>query len=116
MSRYFSSATLPSTTDSTIGLKAFRSQRDHLLNLIQHCLLPLSNSLFAEGLITKDVYDMALSSNKNRNEKCLTLLDCIETKIESVSSGFTQVINILRDSDLYLSDVVKDIVHNYCEF
>ena len=108
------STSLPSTIDSTVAIKAFRSQHALLLNLIRHCLPSLASSLFAEFMIPQGVYDKAGNQSLSFTERGKDLLDCVGLKIEESSSNLEKVVAIL-ESEPYLRSQAEQLVKNYCE-
>jgi hypothetical protein len=92
MTSFFPSSTL----DRTVATAAFRKQRVLLLNLMQHSLLQISNSLLAESIISREVYKLAINEKKGCSERSVALLDYIDSRIEAVPSDFTKIVNILK--------------------
>ncbi len=112
---YSRSASLPSTIDATLAVQAFTSQRCLLLNLIRHCLPSLANSLLAKCMIPRDIYKKACNETRGSSERGVTLLDCIEARIELVPSDFTKVLRILQEEP-FLEELADGLIHSYCEF
>ena len=106
------SASLPSTVDLTVALRAFRSQRVLLLNLIRHCLPTLANSLLAQNLIHKDVYEKVCSDKNPSSERGGALLECLEDRIEAFPASLLKIVDILK-SEPFLQEMADDLVHAY---
>lgn len=87
----------------------FRRERRRLLELIQHCLPSFSNALYAEGLISQDIYEAV--GDQGVVECSETLLDSIEA---NVSSDFAKFVGVL-ESEQHLQSLAKEIVH-YCKW
>ena len=111
---FFSS--LPASIDPAVAIDALRSQRDKLQNLLQHCLLGVSQSLYSRSIIPNQVLDTVRNHHLklNSTERCAYLLDCVESRIEVLPSDFTEVIRILVE-DPFLQQLAEDLVQSYCE-
>ena len=108
------STSLPSTIDSTVAIKAFRSQHALLLNLIRHCLPSLASSLFAEFMIPQGIKEKACKDNLDSNERGVAVLDSVQSKLEEEPSDFNKFVIIL-ESEPYLRSQAKQLAKNYCE-
>jgi hypothetical protein len=97
-----------------VATAAFREQRELLLNLIRHCLPQIPDSLFAERLVPRGVYELACNEIKGPSERGVALLDCIESSIEAVPSDFTKVVHILK-ADGYLESLADALIKSYCK-
>ena len=105
---------MPGNIDPAAAVSSFRSQRGLLLNLIRHSLSTLANSLYAQRIISHEVYEKACNENKGTSERCTTLLECVEDRIRVRPSYFNKVVNIL-ESDPFLEDLAEELVQSYRE-
>lgn len=106
---------LPATINPATAVEAFRRLRPCLQNLTRHCLPTLANSLLAEYIIPRNVSDNACNPAINMDQRCVGLLQCVEDRLEVMSSDFTKVINILH-SEPFLECVATELVHSYSEW
>lgn len=97
-----------------VAVNSFRSHRALLLNLIRHCLPSLANSLRAQYMIPKEIYEIACNENRGSSERGVSLLECVEARIEAVPSDFTKVIQVLQ-SEPFLCSLADGLVHGYCK-
>jgi hypothetical protein len=97
-----------------VATAAFREQRDFLLKRIRHCLPQIPDSLFAESMIPRGVYELACNENKGPSERGVALLDCIESSIEAVPSDFPKIVDILK-ADGYLESLADALIKSYCK-
>ena len=88
------------------ALSVFRSQRELLLNLLKHCLLKVANTLFAEGMISEEVYETASNTSKSPSERGVALIDCLETRLKAFPEDFRRVVEIL-ETEPYLRTLVE---------
>ena len=102
------------TVNATVASEVLRRSRSLLLNLIRHCLPEVANSLYAEYMIPRRVYELVCNENKGLGERGMALLDCVESRIEAVPSDFTKVVNILEEEP-FLESLAKDLVESYCK-
>ena len=72
------------------------------------------NSLYAEYMIPRRVYELVCNENKCLGERGVALLDCVESRIEAVPSDFTKVVHILEEEP-FLESLAKDLVESYCK-
>lgn len=105
-------SSLPSSIDPKAAVGCFRSQRGLLLNLLRHCLPTLSQSLLAECLIPRDVYEKANNQFLGTSERTGALLDCVEARIECLPSDFLKVVSIL-ESEPFLRSLADEMVQHY---
>jgi hypothetical protein len=98
-----------------VATAAFREQRELLLNLIRHCLPEVANSLYAKFMIPRRVFDLACNDNKGPSERGVALLDCVESRIEAVSSDFTKVVHIL-EAEPFLESLANALIKIYCKW
>ena len=91
-----------------------RSQREPLLNLISHCLVPLADLLLAKFMIPKNVYKKACNPFLEDSERGGALLDCVETRIRLKASFFATFIDILK-SEPFFGTLGNKLVQSYCE-
>lgn len=111
----FSIFSLPPIIDQKVAVKAFRSQREQLFNLVCHCLPSLTNALFAKDLISKVVKETAFIKCLGESYRTGVLLDCVEDKIEAMPENFAEVVDIL-ESEQFLGKSIKDkLVNSYSE-
>jgi len=93
---------------------SLQSQRELLLNLIRHCLLSVSNSLWTKQLISQDVRESISNNFIGSNQRSVLLLQCIEAKIKTDPSAYVHVIDIL-ESEPFLESLAGELVRSYCE-
>ena len=110
-----SRACLPSTIEPTVAVQTFRSQRGRILPSFRHCLLSLATSLYAESIISQEVYDTACNENKDKNQRCVALLDCVEARVELVPLDFNKVLHILQ-SEGFLVSLADSLIKTYSEW
>ena len=60
-------------------------------------------------MITNEVYEKACNENRDKTERALALLDCVEAKI---GTDLAKFINILR-SESYCTELAEKIVLGY---
>ena len=113
---YFSHFTSldPSNVDPTVAIAALETQHGLLLNLIRHCLPSLANSLFVQGIISRDVYERAFDTSLTRSERGVALLDSVKSGIEESPSDFIKVVHII-EKEPFLESLSKDVVKSYCK-
>jgi len=87
-----------------------------MLNLFPNCLPQLASHLYAECIITKEVFKNARHVNRTDSEKSEALLDCMESKIEDDPSYFKKIVDILKSKDLDLESVAEALMERYCEY
>ena len=97
-----------------MAIKAFRSQRTLVLNLIRQSLISVANSLYAEFMIPREVYEKASNQSLGSNERGVALLDSVQSKLEGEPSDFIKFVVIL-ESDSYLRSQAEKLVKSYCE-
>ena len=112
---YSRSDLLPASIDPVAAVGSFRSQRELLLNLIRHSLSTLANSLYAQRIISREVYEKACNENRSSSERGGALLECVEARIEVQPLDFTRMVRIL-ESDAFLEVLVEKLVQSYREF
>ena len=100
--------------DGGVAVKALRSQRVNLLNLIRHSLLMFTESLRAEGIISQEVYEIACNDSKEITKRAVALLNCLEDRVEAVPADFTKLLDILQ-ADSYLDPLHKYLLQSYSE-
>ena len=108
------STSLPSTIDSTVAIKAFRSQHALLLDHIRHCLPSLASSLFSEFMIPEGIKEKACNQNLSTNERGVAVLDSVQSKLKGEPSDLSKFVVIL-ESEPYLRSQAEQLVKNYCE-
>ena len=106
---------LSASIDPAAAVSSFRSQRGLLLNLIRHSLSTLANSLYAQRIISHEVYEKACNENRGSSERGGALLECVEARIEMRPLDFTRVVCIL-ESDPFLEVLAEKLVQSYREF
>jgi hypothetical protein len=94
-----------------VATAAFKEQRQHLLKRVRHCLPQIPDSLFAEGIISRGVYEHACNESKGASERGVALLNCVESSIEA---HFTKIVHILK-ADAYLESLADAIIESYCK-
>ena len=94
--------------------ETLRAWRIEVLNGIQPELYGIASSLFAMKLISKEVFDKALNLNISSAEKGVTLLDCIESRIEVVPSDFARFVLVLEEQR-YMMNLTQELIKTYCK-
>ena len=97
-----------------MAVAAFKSQREGLLSHIRHCLPSLTNTLYAQSLIPQDLHEEVNDRSIGKGERSVTLLDCVQARLEAVPSDFVKIVRVL-ESDHYLEPLANQLVHSYCE-
>ena len=102
------------TIEATVAVQTFRSQRGLALSLFRHCLISLATSLYAQSIISQEVYDTACNENKDKNQRCVALLDCVEARVGIVPLDFNKVLHILQ-SEAFLESLADRLIQTYRE-
>ena len=105
---------LPAVIDGVVAVNALRSQRINLLILIPHSLLMLTESLNAEGLISREVYEIVCNDSKEVTKRTVTLLNCLEGRVQAVPADFVKLLDILL-ADSFLDPLHKYLLQSYSE-
>ena len=100
--------------DSAAAVNSFRSQRGLLLNLIRHSLSTLANSLYAQRILSLEVYEKVCNENIGSSERGGALLECVEARIGAQPSDFTKIVYIL-ESNPFLAVLAEGLVQSYRE-
>lgn len=103
---------LPTTIDPAAAVRAFKSQRPLTLKLIRYCLPAQTNSLYSEGMISEECYEIACNDNQPVSKRAMALLDCIETRLQFYPADFAKLIRLM-ESEPYLAPVVKGLLESY---
>ena len=93
--------------------ETLRTWRTEVLNAIQPELYEIASSLFAMKLISKEVFDK-VNLNISSAEKGVTLLDCIESRIEAVPSDFARFVLVLEEQR-YMMNLTQELIKTYCK-
>ena len=112
---FYSRPRLPSTIEATVAVQTFRSQRGLVLNLFRHCLISLADTLYAESIISQEVYDIAYNEYIGKNQRCAALLDCVEARVGLVPLDFNKVLHILQCQP-FLESLADRLILTYCEW
>ena len=97
-----------------VAVSAFKRQRPLFLKLICHCLLTVTNFLYAKGMIPEDVYHIACNTSKNVSERGMALLDCIETRLQVYPADLAKLVELL-EAEPYLRSLAKDLLQSSSE-
>ena len=89
--------------------------REEVVNWLLVLNTPRKLNVYAQRIISHEVYEKACNENRGSNERGGALLECVEAKIEVRPSDFTRVIRIL-ESDPFLEVLVEKLVQSYRKF
>ena len=104
---------LPTMIEKEIALKAFKSQRENMLELFCFCLPGLANSFYTKSLIPEQILEKACNECQNKKIACIELLNCLQGRIACNSSLFHDIVQVLQSADKFLKQVPEDLVTTY---